>query len=212
MQAFYFQLGKLKSQSVRQQVVDMFGSVDEGLATAIAEYVGVNHPSSVQVSVTSNSPALSQVNSPKYPYSLKVGVLVGNGFNGKEVKHTSDMLQEYGVFIDFIGEKFGTVTGTDGTKINVNNTFLTTNPTLYDSLYVAGGSSENEAKFNQDIKNFIGIAYKHYKPIGVAATAQTYIQASEENNLAGVVFAANNPNFSEEFVKAIAQQRFWNRT
>nr|WP_240033850.1 hypothetical protein [Oceanobacillus profundus] len=37
------------------------------------------------------------------------------------------------------------------------------------------------------------------------------MHASENNILAGVVFAANNTDFGEDFVSAIAQQRFWDR-
>src|SRR5699024_4339167 len=71
---------------------------------------------------------------------------------------------------------------------------------------------KNEAKFYQDIMYYTSVAYQHYKPIGVATGAQSYLQPSEENNLAGVIFTANNPNFGNEFVDAIATQRFWNRT
>lgn len=59
---------------------------------------------------------------------------------------------------------------------------------------------------------FVQVAYKLYKPIGLASSGQNFIQSYTENNLAGVVFAANNANFGEKFVNAIAQQRFWNRT
>ncbi len=62
-----------------------------------------------------------------------------------------------------------------------------------------------------DISEFVHNAYKHYKPIGVATTGQPYIQAFENNNLSGVVFAANNPNFNQDFLSAIAQQRFYDR-
>src|SRR5699024_12436667 len=83
---------------------------------------------------------------------------------------------------------------------------------IYDSLYVVGGRGDAYAKLHQDIMHFVNSAYKHYKPIGVATTGENYIQTSEKNNLAGVVFAADNPNFGKEFVSAIAKQRFWNRT
>jgi len=83
---------------------------------------------------------------------------------------------------------------------------------LYDSFYVVGGRTNNEAMFQQNMIHFINDAYRHYKPIGVATTGQPYLQATEGNNLAGVVFAKNNPNFATEFVNAIAQQRFWDRT
>ena len=55
-------------------------------------------------------------------------------------------------------------------------------------------------------------AYKHFKPIGVATTGERYVKKSPDNNLDGVVFAKGNSDFANEFVKAIAKQRFWDRT
>ncbi|EGQ25196.1 catalase HPII [Sporosarcina newyorkensis 2681] len=211
IEALSYQLGKVKSESVRQQNVDMIVNVDQELAMIVADNIGVDRPSGTNVSTSTSYPSLSQTNTPSYAYSLKVGVLIGNGFNSNEVTNVLNTLEKYGVFVDIVSEKLGTVTGTDGTKLKVDDTFLTTSPYLLDSLYVVGGSSNNQAKFNSDVMNFIQVAYKHYKPIGIASTGQSLLQTSEENNLAGVVFATNNQNFGEEFVSAIAQQRFWNR-
>lgn len=211
VETFTFHLGYVTSQSVRQQVVDMFVNVDEGMACAIADNVGVRRPKGSQVPVTKSSPVLSEANTKYYPYTQKVAVLIGNGFNGKEISQVLHFLQQYGVFLYVISENLGTVTGADGTEIKVDKPFVSTYAVLYDSLYVVGGSTANQAKFNQNIKNFISEAYKHYKPIGVTTTGQSYIQTFKTNNLAGVVFAANNPNFGKEFVSAIAHQRFWNR-
>ena len=47
--AFIFEVGKVKSRSVRQQVVDMFVHVDKDMATLIADGVGVNRPTGEQV-------------------------------------------------------------------------------------------------------------------------------------------------------------------
>ncbi len=205
--AFNFEVGKVKSRSVRQQVVDMFVKVDKQLATEIADYVGVNRPRGTNVDVSESSPALSQENTNFYPFSLRVAVLIGNDFNGKEVKNVIEMFQQYGVFYDFVGERIGIITGDDGTRIETNETFITTNPTLFDALYVVGGSADDQEKFDEEIYTYINEAYKQYKPIGVATTANNFdIEAAP-----GVVFAENNPNFAEEFVAAIAVQRFWNR-
>jgi len=51
------------------------------------------------------------------------------------------------VFYDFVGKKLGVITGEDGTLIEVNETFITTDPTLFDALYVVGGTAENQEKF-----------------------------------------------------------------
>lgn len=207
-----YHLQYVKSKSVRQQNVEMWANVDVGLATLLAEKLGVNPPSQSHVPVETSYPSLSQFNTPYLAATQKVGVLIGNGFNGDEVNYTLKTLEQNGVFMDIIGEHLGFVTGADGTKIEVNETFLTKYPVLYDSLYVVGGEAEDQERFTQYIQEFVYEAYKHFKPIGVATTGQSFIRTTENNNLAGVVFSANNPNFGNEFIKAIATQRFWDRT
>ncbi|MBP2242927.1 catalase [Cytobacillus eiseniae] len=210
--ALTYQVGSVKSKSVRQQVANLLVKVDQEMAYTVADNIGVDRPSGTHVPVSTSYPSLSQANTPRYAYSQKVGVLIGDGFNGQEVTNVLNYLQQYGVFITIVSETLGTVTGADGTQINVDKNVLTTSPYLLDSLYVVGGRTKNQEKFNQDLMYYVRVAYQHYKPIGIASTGQPYILNSERNNLDGVVFAANNPNFEQEFVTAIAEQRFWNRT
>lgn len=77
---------------------------------------------------------------------------------------------------------------------------------------ILGRGIHARAKFDSEVIEYLHTADKHYKSIDVASTGESYIQAPDGNNLAGVVFAANNQTFGEEFVSAIAKQRFWNRT
>ncbi|WP_093857572.1 catalase [Tenuibacillus multivorans] len=209
---FIYHLQYVKSKSVRQQNVDMWVNVDKEMACTIADNIGVDRPKGSHVPVSKSSPAISQANTPHYAFTQKVAVLIGDGFNGREVTSVLDLLQQNGVFIDIVSEKLGTVTGSDGATLEVDETFTTKYPVLYDSFYIVGGHSHNQEKFNQDILEWVSKGYKHYKPIGVASTGQNYIRSSDKNNLAGVVFAGNNPDFGNNFVAAIAQQRFWNRT
>lgn len=211
IEGFSYQLGKVKSKSVRQQNVNLLANVDEEMACIVADNIGVDRPSGFQVPVGESYPSLSQANSPRYAYTQKVGVLIGDHFNDTEVTHVLTTLKQNGVFIVIVSETLGFVRGSNGTKIKVDETFLTTSPYLLDSLYVVGGRSKGQEKFNDDVTHFVHVAYKHYKPIGVASTGKYFIQPSKKSNLAGVVFAANNPNFGNEFVSAIAWQRFWNR-
>ncbi|HZK18855.1 MAG TPA: catalase HPII, partial [Clostridia bacterium] len=81
---------------------------------------------------------------------------------------------------------------------------------LYDSLYVVGGNAKDQTKFDLEVMKFINLAYEHYKPIGVATTAGSYMK--KNGNLEGVVFAAESPDFAKDFVAAITKQRFWGRT
>ncbi|MGM8216485.1 catalase [Bacillaceae bacterium W0354] len=208
---FSYQLGKVESKSVRQQNVDLLAHVDQELACIVAENIGVEKPSGTHVPVDINYPSLSQMSTPKYAATLKVGVLVGDGFNSNEVNQVLNTLEQAGVFIKVISDKLGYVSGDDGTKLEVEDTFLTSSPYLVDSLYVVGGKSRNEKAFITEMNKYIRVAYEHFKPIGVATTGEPFIQVSEDSNLSGVVFAANNPDFGKDFVSAIAQQRFWDR-
>lgn len=212
IEGFSYQLGKVKSESVRQQNVNQLVNVDKELATIVADNIGVERPSGNHVPVSTSYPSLSQENTPKYAATQKVGVVIGDGFNGTEVTSVLNFLQQNGVFVEIISDKLGTVTGSDGTEIKVTQTFITYSPYLVDSLYVVGGKTNYQAKFEQSVTEFVHEAYKQFKPIGIASTGRLYIQTSENNNLAGVVFAENNPHFGQDFVAAIGQMRFWNRT
>lgn len=182
------------------------------MANIVADNVGVKRPSGSNVPTSTSYPSLSQASTPKYAYSLKVGVLIGDGFQAREVKNTLKFLEDQGVFLVIVSSHLGSITGDDGSKLKVDETFLTTSPYLLDSLYVVGGRSSNQDDFSYELQDYINVAYRHYKPIGVASSGEAYIHSSKQNNLAGVVFAKDNPNFSKDFLAAIAEQRFWDRT
>lgn len=207
---FTYQLGKVINESVRQQNVNLLVNVDQELASIVADNIGVERPSGSHVPVSASYPSLSQASTPKSASTQKIGVLIGNGFNGEEVLNVLNLLQQNGVFVDIVSDKLGIVTGADGTELKVNKTFIATSPYLFDSLYVVGGNSE-KTQFNSKMSKFVRTAYESYKPIGVATTGQAYMKGIEQNNLAGVIFASNNSNFGKEFVTAISQMRFWDR-
>jgi len=209
IKTFIFHLGYVKRKKTRQSIVDMFANVDRGMAIAIADHIGVARPKGNNVDVSASSPILSLANTAHYPNTQKVAVLIGNSFNDAEVKNTLKKLKANGVFVDFVGESLGVVKGTDGVEIEVNKIFTSTYSVLYDALYVVGGKVKNEGKFLHDIRKFTEVAFESYKPIGIATTAsylfgKTYVAP-------GVIFAQSNSHFADEFVNAIAQQRFWNR-
>lgn len=210
---FIFHLQFVKSKSVREQNVKMWAHVDQEMACIIADNINVTPPQDVPAPTTTNSsPAISMVNTPHYAYTQKVGVLIGNNFNGEEIKNTLNCLKQNGAFIEIVSDKLGNITATDGTTLNVDATFRTRNAVLYDAIYIVGGNVDQQEPFNQSIIDYFNQTYKHYKPIGVATSGQDYIKVLPHNNFDGVVFATNNPHFPHEFVTAVAQQRFWNRT
>ena len=208
--AFSFEVGHVKNKAVRQQVVDMFAQVDLALATELAKNVGGNPPTEQGSTVTKASPALSQENTIKTPVGRKVGVILYNGFNDSEVKEILQGLNLAGIAYETISDKQGVVTGINSIDITVDQTFSTTDPVLYDAIYIVGGENVDNT-FYRNTNYFVKEAYKHYKPIGATHDGLGWL---EENNMLGspgVVFAENNKEFTEKFTQAIAQHRHWKR-
>lgn len=92
IEAFSYQLGKVRSESVRQQNVNLLVNIDKDLANIVADNIGVDRPSGTHVPVSTRYPSLSQASTPKYAHTLKVGVLIGNGFDSEEVINVLNLL------------------------------------------------------------------------------------------------------------------------
>src|SRR5690606_35724320 len=128
IEGFSYQLGKVRSQSVRQQNVDLLVNVDKELASIVADHIGVERPTGSHVPVSTRYPSLSQYSTPKYAITQKVGVIIGDGFDGAEVTNTLNSLQSSGIFFEIVSDTLGTVTGADGTQLPVHQTFITASP------------------------------------------------------------------------------------
>ncbi|WP_251638856.1 catalase [Sporosarcina sp. NCCP-2716] len=211
VESFSFHIGSVKDKTIRQKNVELWGNVDTEMATMLAENIGVEPPKTKHVDVDTSYASLSQLNSPHSAMTMKVGVLLGDGFDGKEVNAALKAFAENGVLFETISEKQGMLTGNDGTELEVLKSFLAVDPTLYDAIYVVGGKSPMQMKFDTHLFDFVRMHYSHMKPIGVASGAGDYIIKSELNNMDGVIFADDNKDFTGQFIGAIAQQRFWDR-
>ncbi|MFP3470857.1 hypothetical protein R0J90_12520, partial [Micrococcus sp. SIMBA_144] len=132
IQAFSFELGKVKSKSVQKQVVDMFANVSRELAKGFAEAINVEVPDGEESKVTKSSKALSQENTIKKPATRKVGVIVGNGYKGEEVDMVLTSLKEEGIQPEVISDKLGIRKGDNGSELEVDHAFLTGESVLFD--------------------------------------------------------------------------------
>ncbi|WP_371068885.1 catalase [Sediminibacillus sp. JSM 1682029] len=209
IQAFSFELGKVESESVRQQVVDMFGNVSMELATEFAKAIGANPPQGKDTGVTKASPALSQENTKFKADTRKIALILGQNFNGKEVKPVIDELKGKGLQIEVISDSQGKVTGEDGTELDVDHTFLTADSVLFDAVYAAGGEENKE--FYKQAAYFVMEAFSHYKPIGATHEGRKLLEADGMEDSSGVVSSEDTTRFAEQFSKAIAEHRHWDR-
>ncbi|WP_170006545.1 catalase [Bacillus fonticola] len=228
--AFHFEIGKVKDKQIKQRVVDMFNNVDGQLAIQIAAGVGVDAPKTPGGSgVTDTSPAVSQVGTVKDAGTRKVAILAENGFNYPEVTKFMEGVHRAGIHTDIISKNLGMITCADDQQLEVTKTFLTTGSIMYDAVYVTGGKKSVENLMGQkDALHFINDAFKHAKTIGatnegidlLASTEIQGVKTAGSDNTAelfsdkGIVTMRNMKDmksFSEGFTNAVAQHRHWER-
>ncbi|WP_375090801.1 catalase [Peribacillus sp. RS7] len=216
IQAFHFEVGKVKSKDVQQQIVEMFSNVDVELAETIAIGVGVNPPTNKsEVKMDLASPALSQeqmkVNTAA---TRKVAILATDGFNGSEVNQVLESFKSTGITAEIISNNRGVITSSKGQQVEVNQTFLTADSVLFDAVYVAGGQeSVDTLKASKEPIYFVDEAYNHFKAIGAGKEGAEILTKAGIGSIepAGGIVAVSEKNGVAAFIEAIAKHRHWTR-
>jgi catalase len=127
-------------------------------------------------------------------------------------------LETEGAQVKIIAPALGTIKGTKGESIPVDQSFLHAASVLFDAAYIPGGAKSAQALINEpDAIHFVNELYKHCKAIGAEAEGLELLKASyigkkltdknDADALAGIVINAS----SKKFVHAVAQHRFWQR-
>ncbi|GAB3792609.1 catalase [Virgibacillus kimchii] len=208
--AFSFELGRVKSMAIRQQVVDMYAKADVGLAAAFAKNIGAQIPTSGGLNIAKSSPALSQSTTTKTAATRMVGVILDNGFNDADVKEILHGLNGQGLKYHIISERQGAVEGANGESMLVDHTFSTTDSVNYDALYIVGGPAESN-KFHKMTTQFLNDAFKHYKAIGATHDGVKWLTEQNIKESPGVVVHGDKQAFVEQFIQAVAAHRHWGR-
>ena len=252
IRALRFELGKVETPAIRERMLFLLAQVDKGLASSVAEGLGMTVPARLDkpmnmsvpadgdprkfqpkgvTQAVENSPALSMVNNPNFPKDTiktrKIAVLLADGFDDAAVAEMNKALLTAGAAAKTIAPRLGVITGADGEALKVDFSFLTASSVLFDAVYIPGGDASVETlKQEADASEFVNEAYKHCKPIaasgpGVGFLAKSLGEKFSESNTTGKLVAAAEgvvtsrgpvtPNFTTEFIQAIAQHRHWER-
>lgn len=229
IEAFRFEVGNVIDKGIRQKVVDVLNNIDGELSVAVATAVGAAPPNKLKKSSSSvTSPALSQSNTIKIPATLKVGILLAEGFNRSETTAVMNALKVSGISFDVISDKQGDIKASDGKFLDAAETFTTTTSVNYDALYIPGGRKSLETLMTLgDVLHFINEAFKHAKPIGASSEGVDILSSSQISGVmtadihsegfisdCGVITVKNTEDltdFISEFIVAIGEHRHWCR-
>ncbi|MGX7107912.1 catalase [Facklamia miroungae] len=224
MNGFSFELTKVKSEEVRQQVVNQLGRVDRDFAQGVADHLnlkvkvdeGAKFPADEDGNIESKdfnyggksvekSPALSQEKTVKKPDTLKLAVLIASGANQVEVGKVIKALEDQGIYITIISEKLGYMDLDKERKIM--EAFNTADMVLFDALYLAG-MNHLKQDFKADVQQFLDDAFTHFKPILVGSDSEDFV-AEERLNEPGL-FKVTDSN-ETDLLEGITMMRFWDR-
>ena len=169
-----------------------------------------------------SSKALSMANTVKNTIKTRrVAILVADGVDAVSLNKMKQALETAGAQTKIIAPHLGNIATAKGKQINVDQSLLTAASVLFDAVYVPGGQKSVAALQKEpNAIHFINEAYKHCKAIAAEGEGTELLfitNAGIKNNskdksakkyMSNGVLLNHNP---KEFIKAIAQHRFWER-
>jgi catalase len=199
--AFSFELGKVKAVEIRQRMLGIIAQVDKNLAAGVAYNLGLHVPQEPEQPMNLSFPAdadpadyqpvdeessitlsdaLSMVNTVKDTIkSRKIAILAADGVNAVSLNAVKDALVSGGATVEVIAPRLGVVIAEQDDKIPVDHTFLTAASVFYDAVYVPGGTnSVATLEAEADAVHFLNEAFKHCKAIAADEDALQVLEAT----------------------------------
>ena len=186
LKAFRFELTKVQTVAVRQRVVAQLRNVDEGLAQALADGLGMTElPEPLPLALkraprpeVKSSAALSLFARPGKEgiRTRRIAILVADGVNGEAVKSIHEALLEQGAVPRFVGIKLGQVESASGAAIEVEVSMEAAPSVLWDAVVLPNGEAavDTLSRSGHAIE-FIKDQYRHCKPMLVLNAAASLL-------------------------------------
>ncbi|HEK19524.1 MAG TPA: catalase HPII, partial [Bacteroidetes bacterium] len=236
--ALSFELGKVKTVTVRERMLFLLANIDKGLASAVAYALGVHIPAQLDNELNQNIPAdanssdyesvqvessllrseaLSMANTVKDSIQTrKIAILAADGVNEQSLTAVKAAIEEAGGVIEVIAPRLGFITSAGNEQIQVDESLLGAASVLFDAVYIPGGINSVAAlEADADAVHFLNEAFKHCKPIAADEQALQVIEATYFSKKIegdeGVVIGKNEKQLAKLFVAAIKKHRFWER-
>ncbi|WP_297281557.1 catalase [uncultured Anaerococcus sp.] len=212
--AFSFELSKVKRPEIRQNVVDMFANVDEDMAKEIAKNIGTESPDkergfdpegikAIKKVQDSRVPEFSQENTIFKADTLKVGIY-SDDEDDFDFKGLIKGLEDKKAKAEIIQANLQNTK--DGSM--VKHRYESIHPSLEDALIIVVPKKASKA-FKKNVGEFANETFKHYKPLWIIGDPKDIL--SEDKQKAEGVMVSKDAKDIDKFIENLTQQRFWNR-
>ncbi len=229
--AYTFELGKVKRVEIRQRMLGLLNQIDNNLAKRVADGLGLQVPndipenyqhspddkpedykSVVKQSKVEKSDALSMANTHKNTIETRrIAIFAEPGVDTNDVLTIKKALTEQKAMVKIISSKLGEIKS-DGVVVHIDESTLTAASVLFDALIIPNGNEDMIKNLHEDKRygEFLMDTYKHCKVISANGMAIDYMKktlADIYKNDKGVII--DKP--IKEFIEAVKQHRFWQR-
>ena len=231
--AYTFELGKCTYNHIKERMLYILNQIEEDLASKVAKGLGMEIPTEIDTPLNQaigadadvekhqppqkkvyldKSEALSQTHlSGNSIVSRKIATLVSDGFDGEALMNMKNALEEKGAIIQLVATHGGTVTCDKGKNHQVDAALLTTESVLFDAIFVPGGEeSVKDLLAEAKAKKFINESLMHCKAIAVSKEGEQLLDATYGKDFKDDQAVFINQS-ADDFAKAIANHRNWNR-
>lgn len=219
--ALTFELSKCENPVIRERMVSHLLNIDETLATAVADKLGVRKlPKAADAAVPPRedlpaSPALSIMeNGPESFAGRKVGVLVSPGTDAALIKALQAAIENEGAVMEVIASKVGGVEAADGSWIDGKHMIDGAPSVLFDAVALML-SEEGADRLTGEVaaRDFVADAFTHCKFIAFTAGAVPLLKKAGVDPDAdeGLIVIDNPPEAVASFIEACRKLRLWSR-
>ena len=218
--AFVFELSKVQRPAIRELVVANLRNVDETLAGAVAEGLGMfpvpdASPTTVEVRDDLDpSPALSLLsNGPTTFAGRKVGVLVSDGASAVSWTALCEVLGGEHVNVEVIAARVGGVTLDDGVLLPAHQMVGGAPSALYDAVAVLASPAGAAALAALPAaRDFVTDAHAHHKYIGyLPPSTELFVAAGLTDPMDAGYLDVSTKAGANSFVTACRSLRYWAR-
>lgn len=218
--ALTFELSKCQELPIRMRVVSHLRNVDEDLATAVADGLGLSEVPPAAVPVVDPrtdlpaSPALSILaNGPDSFRGRKLGILATDGADASVFNALVDALTAEGAQFEVIGPTVGGVALDDDTHVVAQQKIAGGPSVLYDAVAVlASEDAATQLAEDAAARDFVTDAFAHTKFIAYTAAAMPlFARAGIDGGLDAGCVELDSADDAEAFVATCRSLRHWER-
>jgi catalase len=217
--AFVFELSKCDRADIRARMVAGLRNVDEDLARAVADGLGLADlpeplaPAREPVRDLPASPALSILaNGPDSLAGRKIGILVTDGIDDSVLAGLREEAERQAVNVELVAAAVGGIETSDGNRIPADQKTDGGPSVLYDAVaIVASPAAGSQLAQDAAARDFVTDAYAHCKFIGHNAAARPLFEATGLASRMDDGFINLDDHTAKDFIAQCARLRYWQR-